>query len=255
MLLGQQPASDTAWYASGTFWSIVAVVIAVVAIAVGAWAAFRSANPKCTLHVTIDQVVPLVASAPDLEGHQITVDLDGHQLSAPHVITIDIVSRSGKDITPDMFSNAPLELQFGAPIVALLRQYSDAGRSAVRDPAVAPIGESLYIGPALLTREHRLRYTVLIDGHPNFRPVADLANVTILRTPEPISTLRRVPLAVALTLFLALFVSEIITGVKIVKFPLFLIATPPLAAMVLIDMYLSELSRMKRKNRVLQIRI
>ncbi|MFC6091664.1 hypothetical protein [Saccharothrix lopnurensis] len=186
MPLGEQSLSaGEPWYVSGTFWTIAAVVVGVVAIAVTTWAAFRSARPRRILYIWADSAVPLVSNSPGLRGRSLAVSLDGRELAEPHTVTVRVAGRSALDIAASAFDGAPLELEFGVPIVALLEQRSDAGRAAVREPAVQVRGTALHVGPALLTRRHRLRYTVLLDGEPRFHPVSELPDVVVRREPAP----------------------------------------------------------------------
>ncbi len=192
MPLGQQLPAEDPWYASGTFWAIVAVVVAVVAIIVGAWAAFRSARPRRVLYVWVDSAVPLMNTARGLHGQRLAVTLDDQELTAPYVVAVEVVSRGALDIAAAAFGGRPLELEFGAPVLGMLEWQADAGRAAVRPPEVEVTGTALHLGPSLLTRRHRLRYTVLLDGEPDFRPVGDLVDVTVRqeRAPQALTTVR-----------------------------------------------------------------
>ncbi|WP_156077145.1 hypothetical protein [Saccharothrix sp. NRRL B-16314] len=181
--LSQAPPVD--WYASGTFWAIAAVAVAVIAIAVGTWSAFRSANPRRHLHITEDSLVSLLPSGLGL-GDDVEVHRRGKVLSNPHVITVSLVSRSARDIPRAAFDGTPLTLDFGVPVIGLLEQWSDPGRAAVCKPSVTVTATALTIGPALLTRSHELRYTVLVDGEPNLAIQGELADVHIhTKPPRP----------------------------------------------------------------------
>ncbi|MEU4445053.1 hypothetical protein AB0K14_02145 [Actinosynnema sp. NPDC050801] len=179
MPLGQQQVPQEPWYTSGTAWTIVGIVVAVMLGSWAVWAAFRSARPRRTLHIWVESLVPLVNTAPGLHGRQLTVALDGHKLRSPYVVEVEMASRGALDISAAAFGGQPLELDFSVPIVALLKQSVDAGRPAVREPRVEVVDTALHVGPALLTRRHRLRYTVLLNGKPDFHPVGDLENVII----------------------------------------------------------------------------
>lgn len=172
------PAAEP-FYASGTFWTIVGIVVAIALGAWAVWAAFRSARPRRSLYIDMSQAVSLLRTAPGLHGSGLTVSLRGQELTRPYVATVDVISSSALDIAPGAFGGSPLELEFGVPVVALLDQGSHAGRPAVREPKVEVVGTALHISPALLTRRHWLRYTVLLDGKPDFRPVGDLVDVAI----------------------------------------------------------------------------
>jgi hypothetical protein len=164
---------------TGTVIAVIAVVIAVAAIVVGVWAAFRSAWPRRTLYITVDSAVSMLHTAPGLDGGGIEVRHKGRKLSEPYVVTVTVASRSDRDIDSASFDNKPLELRFGVPIVELLESTVDARRAGVRTPPVVVTPTALHVGPALLTRRHLLRYVVLVDGQPQFRPVGDLVNAAI----------------------------------------------------------------------------
>ncbi|NGY63420.1 hypothetical protein G7043_31305 [Lentzea sp. NEAU-D13] len=178
-LAEQSPPAAEPFYTSGTFWTIVGILVAIALGAWAVWAAFRSARPQRALYINVDQAVSLLRAAPGLHGSGIAVSLHGRELTRPYVVTVDVVSDSSLDIGPSAFGEAPLELEFGVPVLALLDQESDAGRPAVRAPKVDMAGTALHISPSLLTRRHRLRYTVLLDGKPDFQPVGDLVDVAV----------------------------------------------------------------------------
>jgi hypothetical protein len=195
----QSLSAGEPWYASTTLWAVAAVVVALVAIPVATWAAFRSARPRRALYISVDQAASLLRTKSALDGHDLTVSLDGRALTALYVATVNVVSDSVLDIAPAAFSGAPLELDFGVPILTLLGKTSDAGRTGVRDPAVQVRDTALHVGPALLTRRHRLRYTVLLDGKPEFCIRTDLADVVLREKWEPVRYVST-PIALAMLL-------------------------------------------------------
>ncbi|WP_157620381.1 hypothetical protein [Saccharothrix sp. NRRL B-16348] len=137
MPLGQQSLSaGEPWYASGTVWTIVGIVVAVVLGCWAVWAAFRSARPRRALYITVDQAVLLPRSAPGLEHRRLEASLEGRGLTTPYVVTVGVVSDSAMDSAPAMFGGAPLVLDFGVPILALLDKSSVPGRPRVRELAV-----------------------------------------------------------------------------------------------------------------------
>jgi hypothetical protein len=171
------------WYSSGTFWSIAAVAVGLIAIIVGAWAAFRSANPHRNLYIFIDSSIALLWTPRGLDGG-VEVRIGGRTLTAPHVVTIEIISRSARDIPKTAFDDAPLTLNLGVPVVAILEQRSKA-RTGLSEPAVVATARGLAIGPALLARNHKLRYTVLVEGRPTLTPQGNLTDVHIHMKPPP----------------------------------------------------------------------
>ncbi|MCX5121204.1 hypothetical protein OG992_28905 [Micromonospora sp. NBC_00362] len=181
-----EPSDSTVapWYGSGTFWAIAAVVVAVVAIAVGAWAAFRSANPRRVLYITMPSAVSLLRSEPEIsEG--IEVLHKGRPLSQPYLVTVEVLSRSSRDIPRPAFGAQPLNLDVGAPVIELLDSWSHSGRSAVPVPALTVTSTGLHVGPALLTRRHHLGYILLVDGPPQLQVMAEMADIDIRGRADP----------------------------------------------------------------------
>ncbi|MDX8056670.1 hypothetical protein SK571_45510 [Lentzea sp. BCCO 10_0798] len=185
-------------------------MVAVIAIVVGAWAAFRSANPRRALYIAERSAVALLRSTRGLDDHEIEVRRQGRVLNEPHVVTVDVASRGARDIPRSAFDGQPLKLDFGVPVVALLDQRSDADRPAVPSPKVVVTQTGLEIGPALLTRNHLLTYTLLVEGPPYFQFFGELADVNIYDRPvRRISAILPLGTVVLSALILGIFSSFI----------------------------------------------
>ncbi|CAL9669098.1 hypothetical protein SUDANB95_07356 [Actinosynnema sp. ALI-1.44] len=78
-------------------------------------------------------------------------------------------------------------------MIALLDHQVKAGRNGVPRPTVTISPTGLHIGPALLTREHTLLYTVLVDGKPRLDARSPVADMNLRHNPLP-SSLRLVRL-------------------------------------------------------------
>lgn len=201
MILATEDANP--WYASGLFWTILAVAIAVIAIPITVWAAFRSANPKRRVHVWLSDVTPLLnRRAQDLELRH-----SGQVLAEPRLATVTLAVRSTKDIPPDSFTG-PIVLDLGTPIVALLSSEARTKRVGLREPAITVAGQTLEIAPSLLARDHAITVSVLVDSPPSLEP-AQIAltdvETSLEPPPDPAATGKRIDAVMAtLTPYLAI---------------------------------------------------
>ncbi|MFD4641715.1 hypothetical protein ACFWN2_30720 [Lentzea sp. NPDC058436] len=162
---------------------------------------------------------------------------------------VEVASRGALDVPASAFGGQPFELHFGARILALLETKSDAGRPAVREPKVEVANTALHIGPALLTRQHRLRYTLLLDGKPTFQPVGDLENVIISEssfTPMP------KPLFLAFTTGIPMMIIGMITTMVLMVTTNTILATAPGLAVYLTGAIItfSSITKVQKMHRV-----
>lgn len=179
------------WYLSGVFWAIVGVVVAVVLGIVAAWATFRSANPRRRLYVYLDRSLPVVRTHEALRN-EIEVRHLGRTLSQPYVVTLNVVSRGRKDIPSSSFdANKPIVADLGVPIVRLLEEKSTTPKIAIPVPESSVDGTRILIGPSMLSKQHVLTYTALVEGSPNLATEIPLLDVDTSQEP-PSSTSGRV---------------------------------------------------------------
>lgn len=149
------------WYASGTFWSIVGVGVAVVSILLSPLVARWLQEGRRRLFYSMPTATPLITR------HSLLTELvivhRGDRLSNPHVLEVRLACQGRHDIPSSAFDNGePLRLDVGVPIVNILgtRTTPDAARS----PAVAMDGTALLIAPSLIKRGQRTSFTLLVDG-------------------------------------------------------------------------------------------
>lgn len=156
-----KPSAEN-WYASGTFWTIVSVIVAVVGVAVTVWVTLRAAYPKRRLSYAMPVITPLLNAGQDVR-HGLEVHRGGQILTDPHVLEVELVSQSRRDISNDNFNaGAPLRLDVGAPIIEILKTTSlpsDRGT-----PAVDIDGTTLRIGPGLIGKRQTISLSLLVDG-------------------------------------------------------------------------------------------
>jgi len=167
------------WYASAAFVDTLALVlVALVAMVVGARVAISTGFPKRRLVCGMPVIAPLLSAPSGVRG-----DLEllrrGKPLSDPHLLEVHLTSRSRRDIPSEDFdSHQPLLIDVGAPIVEILRITS----TPISPPApdVAYDGTALKIGPSLIGKRQKITITVLADGpDPRLTYMARLINVDV----------------------------------------------------------------------------
>ncbi|MYW96300.1 hypothetical protein G3I59_38245 [Amycolatopsis rubida] len=190
------PAPPDPWYASGLFWAIAAVGVAIV-LGVGAIVAtYRSANPRRRLHVYASNITPLVHQI----GQTLSLEVrsNGVVLTNPHIATANLVVRSRRDIRKDAF-DGPIKLFFGTHIVAVLEQTSGTDVPGTPLPSLIRHEDLLEIQPSILRRDLTLTYTVLVEGSTPVFNAEVPVDADIRDTPpsETASTLGQIAFKVA----------------------------------------------------------
>ena len=184
MFLAEAAPPPGPWYTSGLFWAIVAVVVAVVAIPLSVWAAFRSANPRRALYFT-SIAQRLLPQGMDQHIRMFAGDVE---LAAPHLVQLQFASRGRRDI-PSSSYDGPIEVDLGTKIIAVLGRSSDAVPKVVPAPPDAVKNSQYFqIGPSLLTKNHRLGYTLLVEGRPTPTLRCSIADVAVHESPPPPTT-------------------------------------------------------------------
>lgn len=177
MVLVQAAVRAALWYASTTFWSIAGVSIGALAIVIGAVTTYRSDYPRRRLYLFVSSTTSLRhRSTSQLMG--LEVHDEGHVLSDPHLMTVEVISRGRRNIPEDSF-NGPITLDFGTEIVAVIESVSVARPETVPAPRMATTATALHIGPALLGRDHRLSYRVLVNGNAHVIGECSLTGVDV----------------------------------------------------------------------------
>src|SRR5437879_3499751 len=88
------------WYSSGNFWTVIGVVIGVVAIVVSVLL-WRFGTPRAVLEYSMPVSKSLISD--DLPMGRIQVTLDGKQVARPHIVTLRLVNRGRRDIRSSDF--------------------------------------------------------------------------------------------------------------------------------------------------------
>ena len=178
------------WYLSGVFWAIAAVVVAVVLGIAAVWATFRSANPRRRLYIYLDKALPVVSTHEALQD-AIQVRHLGRTLLQPYLVTLTVISRGRRDIPSSSFDGGkPIVANLGVPIIRLLEEKSLKSKVASLPPKSSVDGTRIRIGPSMLSRQHVLTYTALVEGEPNLTTEVALLDVDVLEERPSLSSIR-----------------------------------------------------------------
>jgi hypothetical protein len=210
MVIVQEVARATLWYTSGRFWSIAGVSIGALAIVVGVVATYCSDYPRRRLYIFVSSTTSLLhRSGSQLMG--LEVRDEGHVLSDPHLVTVEVISRGRRDIPEDRF-DGPIVLDFGTDIVAVIESVSAAKPQTAPAPSVTTTATALHIGPTLLRRDHKLSYRVLVNGNPRVVGECPLTDVDVRHdSPAQLTnTLAELTLAAGLSFPVAGFVISLV---------------------------------------------
>jgi hypothetical protein len=152
------------WWASGSLWQFVITIGSGVAVGVlGAWATFRSANPKRRLQWWTTVQPPLFDTR---FGGRITVSAYDITAENPRIVQLSVANVGRRDITSAMFHDGEcLEFEFGSRVLATLAvdQEPEEGRYAgILLPAVG--GKEIILSPGHIRRGQVITLTFLLDG-------------------------------------------------------------------------------------------
>ena len=148
---------------SAAFWPALGIIVAVLAIIVGAWAAFRAASPRRRLYYWLASDTPLIRKRQDL-SEKLKVTYDLQELKSPRVVNVQLVGRRGRDIDSEAFNGKPVCLDLGTPIVECVKVTTSP--SDMSDPAWTTEGSKLLIGPDLFKSRQKTVFSLLIEGDP-----------------------------------------------------------------------------------------
>ncbi|MDO0934464.1 hypothetical protein QQY66_23325 [Streptomyces sp. DG2A-72] len=164
------------WWASGSLWQFIITIIAGIAVGVlGAWATFRSNNPKHRINWWIKSNTPLISLPQFSTGRgPLTVNLGPDQLHQPRIVELVIANQGRRDITADMFHGGePIRFDLGHEVKAILEVANIPAGSLPPDLATGrqvslarPVSARgwLDVKPSLLRRGQLVTVTLLVDG-------------------------------------------------------------------------------------------
>jgi hypothetical protein len=151
-----------AWYETGNLLAIAGIAVSVIFGVLALWVTYRVAFPRNRILYGIPSVTSLVDTSA-IAGGTLEILYQGQTLSDPKLIEVWLVNSGQKDIPSADFDNgAPIELELSTPILGVLDVLSGASTTPV--PPMTVSGSRILVGPALLRKNHRLRYRILIDG-------------------------------------------------------------------------------------------
>lgn len=141
------------WYASPATTFLVAV-LGTIALPVIAWI-LNSSRRHVSLRIVERR--PVVANDPLLPGDSVVVSLAGEVLANPHVVVVELLNQSRKEISSrDFDGSEPLILSVNVPIVRIL------GMQGLDQSHVVIDGTTLRIGPVLIQPRHRIVISLLV---------------------------------------------------------------------------------------------
>ena len=178
------------WYTSGTVWAGAGAAAALFGAVATVWVTYSVGSLRRRLYYGMHVGAPLLA-APDGMQNKLELRYDGALLADPRVITIQLISRSRKDIPNDAYNDKqPLRLDVGVTIVEVLETTSIPETYPL--PSINADGTTLAIGPSLIGKRHDIAITVLTDGATpsSSAAVAPLSTSRLLKdrlktTPQP----------------------------------------------------------------------
>ncbi|MEU9605444.1 hypothetical protein [Streptomyces sp. NPDC048057] len=142
---------------------IVSSIVGVLVGVLGAWATFRSANPKLRLQWWTVAQPPLFDSR---FGGPITVSAAGITINEPRIVQFHLTNIGRRDITSSIFHNGEsLDFKFNSPIVAPLELRSEPEGTRLPDVQLPPGAEGrVEVRPGHIRRGQMITVTLLLDG-------------------------------------------------------------------------------------------
>jgi hypothetical protein len=150
------------FYDTTAFATAAAITLGLITIAVTVWVTFRAASQKRRLYYALLTDTPLIRRRQDL-SEELKVTYGGRELNSPHVVSVQLVSRSRRDIAREAFDEGkPLCPDLGTPIVECVKVTTSP--SDRPDPACAIDGTKLLIGPSHFGTRQTTVFSLLVDG-------------------------------------------------------------------------------------------
>jgi hypothetical protein len=155
--------ASSPFYTSGTFWAGAAVAVAVVALVVPIVLWFLGSPRRLLVYSVVSDTALLTSGAREQVGLDLQVTLRGQVLDDPHVVQLQVESRSRRDIRGTDFENGmPLKLDLGTPILNLVTV--DTGGSEMPDIKVQTESTMVSIGPGLIKKGQIISVGLLTDS-------------------------------------------------------------------------------------------
>lgn len=165
------------WRSPITVLTAALLVVTVVAIIIPV-VLRRRGEPRGLISYSMPVAAPLLRGqwrGTQYEHPDLTLMLEGKQVSDPYVVGLRVENRSRRDIrTTDFEERSPLTFNFSAKI---LSASPDTTNAAPETTGFQIIDNEVQILPALIRKGELLRLTILTDGPPKLsvsNPIADV---------------------------------------------------------------------------------
>ncbi|MGW1941425.1 hypothetical protein [Streptomyces goshikiensis] len=196
------------WWENVDVWAIViAAFVALLIGWLGAWATFRSSNPKRKVNWWVASNTSLISPDLPTAGGELTVHLDGRKLLKPRIIELAIANEGRHAITSALFhGKAPVRFNFdGAGVNAILGVDTQPTGTVLPTFGIGPVTtvaqtttaeDWVDLLPSLLSGRQVVTITVLVDGEEkDVKCVsAPLVDVEVVNQPRDVSALTNVVL-------------------------------------------------------------
>jgi hypothetical protein len=179
---------------------------------------FLGSPRRLLVYSLVSDTALLTSGAREQVGLGLEVTLSGQVLDDPHVVWLQVYSRSRRDIRVTDFENSvPLILDLGTPILNLLAV--DTGGPGMPDIKVETERTMVAIGPGLIKKGQTISVSLLTDSPALLTcPNPQIADVTV-RSRRPDVGLDLVPIPAAFGWFPGVVFAEaaidIVNGVRI----------------------------------------
>jgi hypothetical protein len=168
------PAAEASSYTPATLWAAVGGVAAVLALAVTIILWWLSNRRRVLLYSTPVVTSLLSAHAADVADGGIQVTFKGQPLTDPHLVTLRVESKSGKDIANgDFNADKPLVIQLGTSFAAPV---SEPTKVLVDKLSIE--NSNISIGPCLIRKGLVALLQFVTEGPPHTsdkNPLIDIA--------------------------------------------------------------------------------
>ena len=166
----------SAGFTSWPGWVPAGVLVAALVGVLTIWLTWKLVFSRQRLQFSVLDTA-LIARDGHVRAPDLKISYRGEVVQAPHVVRIQLVARSGRDIPSLAFDNGkPLELDIGTRVVEVL-QWS---------ATLAKVGRSVAgrveISPQLIRRRAVMTIDLLVDGEPLVQVNSPLIDVDVQRS-------------------------------------------------------------------------
>ncbi|WUH89850.1 hypothetical protein OG900_06760 [Streptomyces sp. NBC_00433] len=184
------------------FW---ALILALLAIPISVWAARRFSERDTYLYYDLTETTQLLT--PNARLASLTMHHGDAPLNDPYITLLTLAVKSRRDIGKERFSQGPLVIDVGAPIVKDIDTRYSAGIELI--PALEYDGTRIHLGPSLIHNDASLTIRLLLEGGPDLKaPLRSMENVKLVQG-EPITSRNRAVIGLMIMYSAALITTAI----------------------------------------------